>query len=302
MLRPSGTSRGGRPVPRPRVGHIQFLNCLPLYYGLVRGSGILDVDLVRGTPTELNGLLISEELDMGPISSIEYARHGDKLLLLDGPTVSCRGPVQSITLVSRRPMEKLGGRRIGLTGTSATSRVLLKVILTKRYGIEADYFSFGDSLDEALAVGDAALLIGDRALENLHPRSGLYVHDLGAEWHDMTGEGMVFAVWVARRDYAEKNGALVEHVGQLFRDSTEYFRRNLSEIARDASRWERYGPDFLEGYFRTLAFDFGPDLRRGLLRFYHEAASVGEVDSPGPLRFFTPEGVLPQRSSERITG
>ena len=42
---------------RPRVGHIQYLNCLPIYYGLVKGSGILDLDLVKGTPTELNRLL-----------------------------------------------------------------------------------------------------------------------------------------------------------------------------------------------------------------------------------------------------
>ena len=32
---------------RPRVGHIQFLNCLPLYWGLMRSGALLDVDLYK---------------------------------------------------------------------------------------------------------------------------------------------------------------------------------------------------------------------------------------------------------------
>ncbi|GFP25369.1 chorismate dehydratase, partial [Candidatus Hakubella thermalkaliphila] len=57
---------------RPRIGHIQFLNCLPLYYGLVTQNVLLDIELVKGTPTELNQFLIRGELDIGPLSSIEY--------------------------------------------------------------------------------------------------------------------------------------------------------------------------------------------------------------------------------------
>ena len=56
---------------RPRVGHIQYLNCLPLYHGLVRHDALLDIELHKGTPTELNRLLIGGQLDVSPISSIE---------------------------------------------------------------------------------------------------------------------------------------------------------------------------------------------------------------------------------------
>jgi chorismate dehydratase len=274
---------------RPRVGHIQFLNCLPLYYGLVRKNGILDVDLVKGTPTELNDMIVRGDLDIGPVSSIEYARHADKLLLLPGPTVSCRGAVGSIILLSRYPLEELHERRVGLTLDSATSCVLLKAILSRRYGVSPRYFSFGGSLDEALSAGDAALLIGDRALENLSPPRGLHLYDLGREWKEMTGEGMVFAVWVVRREFAAARGALVEHVQSLFRASTAYFREHLREIAADASRWECFTADFLEEYFRTLFFDFNEDLRRGLSRFYLEAALLDELDSPPLLQFLNGE-------------
>ena len=35
---------------RPRVGHIQFLNCLPIYWGLMR-SGALPLERIRGVQT-----------------------------------------------------------------------------------------------------------------------------------------------------------------------------------------------------------------------------------------------------------
>lgn len=35
---------------RPRVGHIQFLNCLPLYWGLARTGTLLDMELTKDTP------------------------------------------------------------------------------------------------------------------------------------------------------------------------------------------------------------------------------------------------------------
>jgi len=271
---------------RPSVGHINFLICLPLYYGLVKGSGILDVDLLKGTPTELNAMMTEGRLDIGPVSSIEYARHADQLVLLPGPTVSCRGPVRSISLVSRYPLQELHGRRIGLTGASATSQVLLKILLARGYGVSPEYFPYGDRVEEALQAGDAALLIGDRALENLSPGEGLLLYDLGDEWLKLSGCGMVFAVWVARREFAASRGPLVEHVWRLFHESTAYFMDNLSDIARDAARWESFPAAFLEEYFRTLSFDFTEDLRKGLLHFYGEAVSLGELERPCSLEFF----------------
>src|SRR5687768_17065323 len=122
-------------VRRPRVGHIEFLNCLPLYHGLVHDGAVLDMELTKGTPTELNRLLIAGALDVAPISSIEYLRHADELVLLPDLTVSSDGPVGSIALASRRPAAELGGRTVALTNTSATSQVLAKIVLAERYGV-----------------------------------------------------------------------------------------------------------------------------------------------------------------------
>jgi chorismate dehydratase len=284
---------------RPRVGHIQFLNCLPIYYGLVKGSGILDLDLVKGTPTELNSLLLSGDLDISPISSIEYARNAGDLILFPGPTVSCRGPVRSILLVSRYPIEDLDGRNIGLTSTSATSQILLKILMEKEFNVRPHYFPFGEDLNEALDRGDAALLIGDRALENRSPGRGLHVLDLGEKWSEFTGLGMVFAVWAVRRDFLARHRSLTRHVWKLFQSSIEYCTANLSRIAADASRWERFPASFLEEYFRTLTFGFEDDLRRGLLLFYRLAAAAGHLEKEPFLEFFAPHSSPEDASPNR---
>src|SRR5436309_3584664 len=111
------------PRSRPRVGHIQFLNCLPLYYGLVHDGAVVDMELTRGAPTELNRLLLDGELDISPISSVEYLRHAGDLVLLPDLTVSSDGAVKSIVLASRVPAADLNGRSVALTTTSATSQV-----------------------------------------------------------------------------------------------------------------------------------------------------------------------------------
>src|SRR4051794_18631843 len=60
------------PLQRPRVGHIQFLNCLPFYWGLMRTGALLDVDLYKAPPDQLNTALVAGDLDIGPISLVEY--------------------------------------------------------------------------------------------------------------------------------------------------------------------------------------------------------------------------------------
>ena len=93
--------RGGGGVRRPRVGHIQFLNCLPIYWGLVRAGALLDVELTKDTPDRLNDMLVRGELDIGPISLVEYLRHADDLVLLPDIAIGSDGPVLSVNLVSR---------------------------------------------------------------------------------------------------------------------------------------------------------------------------------------------------------
>src|SRR6195952_1891912 len=106
---------------RPRVGHIQFLNCLPIYWGLMRSGALLDVDLQKDTPDRLNDALVDGRLDIGPISLVEYLRHADELLLLPNIAVGSDGPVLSVNVVAQAPLASLDKRPVALGSTSRTS-------------------------------------------------------------------------------------------------------------------------------------------------------------------------------------
>ncbi len=119
---------------RPRLGHIQFLNCLPLYYGLVKSDALLDVELVKAAPRDLTHMLLDDELDIAPIPSIEYARNADEFVLLPDIAISSDGEVQSILLLSKDPVEGLDAKTVALTDTSRTSQVLTRVLLVPTLG------------------------------------------------------------------------------------------------------------------------------------------------------------------------
>ncbi|TAK33050.1 MAG: ABC transporter substrate-binding protein [Chloroflexota bacterium] len=274
------------PLRPPRVGHIQFLNCLPLYHGLVKSHGLLDVELRKGTPTELNRMLLRGELDVSPISSVEYLRHHRDLMLLPDITVSSDGEVKSITLVSRVPLAELDGRALALTDTSATSHVLTRIILERRYGVCPNYFVSPPDVDRMLQRADAALLIGDPALRALGlGAQGLYVHDLGQEWKEYTGQTMVYAVWAVRRAFAARKPDMVREVYLNFQRSLSYSLSKVDEIALASARWEPFSAAELAAYFRGLRFEFGTRYQAGLLEFARQAQGLGELQEVPPLEF-----------------
>src|SRR6185437_11863312 len=147
---------------RPRVGHIQFLNCLPIYWGLMRSGALLDVDLRKDTPDQLNAALVAGDLDIGPISLVEFLRNADDLLLLPDLAVGSDGPVRSVNLVSTVPPVSLDGRRVALGSTSRTG-VLLAQMLLSSYGASPEYFACPPDLASMLLEADGAVLIGDAA-------------------------------------------------------------------------------------------------------------------------------------------
>lgn len=266
-------------IQRPRVGHIQFLNCLPLYWGLMRSGALLDVDLHKDTPDRLNTALVAGDLDIGPISLVEYLRHADELLLLPDIAVGSDGPVLSVNLVSTVPLAELDGRRVALGSTSRTGVLLARMLLAGQYGARPEYFECPPDLTEMLLEADGAVLIGDVALRALYeaPRRGLTVTDLGQAWRDWTGLPMVFAAWGVRRDFAEANPGQVKDVHEAFLRSREVCRRELDAVAAAAARWEPFDAATLASYFRVLDFSLGERQVAGVREFARRAAELGAV-------------------------
>jgi len=269
---------------RPRVGHIQFLNCLPLYWGLMRSGALLGVELHKDTPDRLNAALVGGELDVGPISLVEYLRHTDELLLLPDLAVGSDGPVLSVNLVSTVPPEELDGRLVALGSTSRTGVLLARMLLRSHYRVDPRYFRCPPDLTEMLLEADAGVLIGDAALRARHEAAdrGLVVTDLGEAWRDWTGLPMVFAVWAVRRDFAAAHPGLVKEVHDAFLRSRELCLDELDVVAAAAARWEPFSAQTLAAYFRALDFSLGQRQVAGLCEFAARAAADGEVPTLPP--------------------
>jgi chorismate dehydratase len=244
-----------------RLGRISYANMAPVFYRLEH-----EIEEVTGVPTELNGRLIAGELDLAPISSIEWARHADRLQILPRLCVGSEGAVDSIQLVSRRPLEQV--RRVAVTSESATSVVLTKVLLP-----EAEHVPLGEEADATLLIGDSALR---SAFEDPTPH-----YDLGRLWLERTGLPMVFAVFAASEPIAAGMAALEDALVASVRRA----RAEPEQLAFEASERYGYPPGFLARYFEKLRYRFGPRERAGLFTFLEMARDVGELDDLPELRF-----------------
>jgi chorismate dehydratase len=262
---------------RPRVGHIQFLNCLPIYWGLMRSGALIDVDLHQDSPDRLNTALVAGDLDVGPISLVEFQRHADDLLLLPDLAVGSDGPVLSVNLVSTRPLAALDGGRVALGSTSRTGVLLAQMLLAERYRVNPEYVTRPADLTGMLHEADAAVLIGDAALRALYeaPRLGLSVTDLGQAWREWTRLPMVFAVWAVRREFAARHPGLVKDVHEAFLRSRDLCLAELDEAAAAAARWEPFDAATLASYFRVLDFSLGERQVAGLREFARRASEAG---------------------------
>jgi len=244
-----------------RLGRIGYVNMAPVFHRLEA-----DVEEVVGVPTELNRALLADEIDVAPISSIEYARNADRLRLLPRLCVSSEGAVDSIQLVSKKPLEHV--RTVAVTPESATSVVLTKVLLP-----EATHVPLGEPADAKLLIGDAAL---KSSFEDPTPH-----HDLGRLWLERTGLPMVFAVWAAPEPVAEGIGELEAALVA----SVRVARAEPEKLAHEASARYGYPAGFLARYFEKLRYSFGPRERAGLLTFLELAHEAGELDVVPELRF-----------------
>jgi chorismate dehydratase len=247
-----------------RLGRISYVNMAPVFHRLN-----VEVEEVQGVPTELNRLLLDGQIDLAPISSIEYARHASSLVILPRVCVSSEGAVDSIQIVSRTPFPQI--RKLAVTPESATSVVLAKVLLP-----HAEQVPLEEEAEAKLLIGDAAL---KSAFEDPTPH-----YDLGRLWLDRTGLPMVFAVWAAP-DPAPEGVAELEH---SIVASVRLARAEPEVLAREASARYGYPPGYLARYFEKLRYSFGPRERAGFHTFLEMARDVGELEEIPELRFVTP--------------
>ena len=63
------------PIIKVRIGMVNFINTAPLYDVWLNSVNRPDWNITEAPPSVLNGMLYSDQLDMGLVSSQEYAAH-----------------------------------------------------------------------------------------------------------------------------------------------------------------------------------------------------------------------------------
>jgi chorismate dehydratase len=268
-----------------KLGYIDYLNSLPVYHGLETGVVPLpkDVWLTKAPPTTLNARLLAGDVHVSPVSSIEYARHADELVLLPDLSIASTGFVHSVCLFYRNGLETLENGKVCVTDESATSDLLLRILLQKRFGLQVERVKGVPDLEEIGHAYDAALLIGDSALRAALAYPNLGRLDLGEEWHRWTGNPMVFAVWVARRDFAEAEPQKLGAIHAALKASKEWGRLHRTEIVERARKRAFLSRAYMERYFRDLNYDLDARKLAGLARYYQYAHEIGEIARVPPL-------------------
>lgn len=272
-----------------RVGRISYLNAIPFFHCLQQAGFAGKVD--DGVPAELNGRLAAGEIDLSPSSSFEYAARWREYLLLPGYSISSLGPVHSVLLFSRLPLAAVPGDAIALTGESATSVNLLRVLLREFCGAEQVACAVPHQpVEEVLAGGGSALLIGDRALRAARARpAGMNVYDLGELWWRFTGLPFVFGLWIVRRQaFARKAEAIRTFCRQLG-VSLDLAFADLDGMATVVAPGSPLDATELADYWRTVSYRLGPAHLAGLRRFFALCVAHGLLGEEPELCFVDQE-------------
>lgn len=271
----------------PRVGHIDFLNVLPLSYGYKTCAA--DLQIIRGVPTFLNDELKAGRIDLSNVSSIEYARQSDKLLILPKICVRADVDVTSIILVSRKPIENIRDDKIILTSKSATAQRLLKIILHESYDAAPHYETRAVTVDNPVDDdATAALLIGDDALYvYLHRPQNFYVYDLGREWHKLTGKQMIYALWTVRKKYAAEEPKLLQTTYEKILRAFEFGIEHKADAIKSVLPTKPFTFAELDKYLGgVIKWDLTADGIDALKLYYRKAAALKLIDAEPELNFF----------------
>lgn len=229
-----------------RLGAVPYLNALPL-------TEALGPELLRLPPSNLAEALQAGHLDAALISFSEVL-FSDRYVVLDGVGIISSGPVLSVYLAHRGPLDEI--QRVYVDPVSRCSVWLLKVLMRER-GFIPEFLPMPDDCPPERF--DAVLLIGDAALRYRSRARGHVFWDLGEAWRENIGLPFVYAVWAIHREAAHP--ALLTRLGMAARDG-------LIDPSRTLRGHPKFDTAFYRAYLeRHIRYQLGPAEKLGGARF-----------------------------------
>ncbi len=268
-----------------KLGHIIYSNCFPPHAGIVTKKTEFPFKLVEGIPTQLNRMLYEGSIDISPSSSIEYAMYPGRYVLMPDLSITSKNTVVSILLESKVPIGDLNNKVVALTTASATSVVLLRILLELRHGVTPGFILYEQGTEDPGDKADAMLTIGDLAIRR--SAASLYPHryDLAELWHEFTGLPFVFALWqVNDRKHIHKDlGRLYD----ILMESKSYGLSHLKELAETTAGRFDLSAEVLFEYWKLFSYNFGEEEQKGLMTYYGYAAEIGAIETVTDLKFWS---------------
>jgi chorismate dehydratase len=258
-------------IDRPRIAASSYLNTAPLIWSFIHGSQRDAVELSTDkAPARCAEMLAHGEVDAALVPVIEYLRIPD-VAIVPGVCVGSKSAVKSVVIATGlNNLKKV--KSMALDHSSRTSVALVKIIFREFLGFEPEWKTSQPDLKSMLQQADAALIIGDPAMKI--PRDQLSVFDLATMWHEFTGFGFVFAMWMARADTTEKVQAIdfagARDEGLAHLDGIAAQNESLLGITRDE----------IKSYLtENIAFGMDQEMEKGL-ELYFELARKHQLIQP----------------------
>ena len=261
---------------RVRIGMVNFINTAPIYETWKKRRHPANWHVVEAPPSTLNEMLACGELDLGFVSSYEYAVRPQEYRILADLSISANGSVGSVFLFSKVDPKELGAHTVLLSGQSETSISLVKIILEEFYHVNPQYV-VGDVTGDKRKQAAAILAIGDEALRLAAGKEFSYQLDLGEVWCNNTDLPFVFAVCAAREEFCRKSPEIVAAIHREFISCRGEGREKLESICVSVAPRIPMHPDECYVYLRAIEYDLGERKQLALERFFEYLIARGEA-------------------------
>src|SRR5580704_19276527 len=276
-----------------RISVVQYLNTAPLVWGFTNGPLAGKYDLSFTVPSQCAEALRTGAADIAIIPAIEYQRIPN-LVVLPDLAIASQNRVRSLLIVSKKPIEQV--RSIALDRSSRSTQALTRILAAEHWKIDPEFFEAEPDLRVMLEKADAAMLIGDPALRisiaiernntvspqgravcqaamlGIQGAETVHIYDVVGEWRKYSSLPAVMALWAARVE------VVTPEVLADFAASRNFGLTQIAAICLEAARELELPQQALESYLRhNIDFSLGEENRRGLERYFHEAAELGLI-------------------------
>jgi chorismate dehydratase len=264
---------------KPRIAASSYLNTAPLIWSFTHGSQRDKVELFTDTaPARCAEMLARGEVDAALVPVIEYQRINGISIVPD-VCVGSKTAVRSVVLATRKNnLKKI--ERVALDESSRTSAALVKIIFREFLGFEPEWKTAAPDLHTMMQQADAALIIGDPAMTI--PRDQFRVFDLATLWHEFTGLGFVFAMWMVRNDRVDKIRTI------SFGAASNEGQANLDRLIADYSHPLELSPPEIKEYLtENIVFLLDEEMRKGLTLYFELASKNDLIAQAKPPEYVT---------------